>query len=100
MVKPQEKAINLILVEATIPQDMADGDIQAADIRCRIQNSNRPVTSCPWLFPAPWMVIDILLDVAPNRNSREACMHHTESVSALAKAICISQTSSLTIVCS
>ena len=24
MVKPQEKAINLILVEATIPQDMAD----------------------------------------------------------------------------
>jgi hypothetical protein len=101
MVKPQEKAINLILVEATIPQDMADLWRHSG---CRYTLQNTELQSAcnelSWLFPAPWMVIDMLLDVAPNRNSREACMHHTESVSALAKAICISQTSSLTIVCS
>jgi hypothetical protein len=45
------------------------------------------------------VLIDMASDVAPNKNSREACMHPTESVSALVKAICVSQTSSLIIVC-
>lgn len=45
------------------------------------------------------VLINVAFNVAPNQNSREARMHPTESVSALAKAICVSQTSSLIIDC-